>query len=271
LLSVHPGAKVLAGGQTLVSLMKQRAVSPAVVVDISRLDGLAYIRAEDGILHIGALTTDAELEASEVLKASCPVIAQVAADLGDPLVRGASTIGGNLAASDPASDHAATLLALGAEIVARGPGGTRVMPLAEFFVDTAITRLKPDEILTEVRVPILRANSGAAYEKLARRTGDRTTVGVAASLSLRNRVAETVRIGLAGAAAIATRATAAEDYLRGKPVNDETLAETARLASLVSQPASDVRGPAEYKVDLVRVLAERALRRAAARARGQGS
>ncbi|MBM2810102.1 MAG: nicotine dehydrogenase chain [Chloroflexi bacterium] len=268
LLGSTPGARALAGGQNLVPLMKRRAATPSLLVDINRIPDLAYIKDLDGVLCIGAMTRDAALESSVLLKSRCLVVAETAASLGDALVRGVSTIGGNIAAGEGTSDHAATLLVLGADLVLHGPNGRHTVPIASFFVNDGMPRRRDDELIVEIRIRMPRVGSGAAFEKLARRTGDSATVAVAAALSLNDLVVASAGIGLAGVAPIPLRATEAEQFLIGKRADQATIGEAARLATRAAAPGSDVRASAEYREDMVRVLTERALFRAANRASG---
>ncbi len=270
LLGQHgPDAKVLAGGQSLIPLMKLRLASPPYIVDINRIEGLSYIREADGFLRIGALTREAEVEASDLIRSKYPIIFDTAAVIADPLVRNMATVGGNLAHGDSANDHPATLLALGAEVVVRGPGGERTIPLTDFFKGIFTTALKDDEILTEVRVPTPPAGSGGAYLKMERRVGDYATVGVAAFLVLGDGVCERAGIGLTSVGPTPTRAKSAEESLQGKRLDEDTIGQAAQLAAQESRPTADLRGSVEYKRDLVRVLTVRALHRALERA-GQG-
>jgi carbon-monoxide dehydrogenase medium subunit len=261
-------AKVLAGGQSLIPLMKFRLAQPARIIDLNRIAGLAYVR-ENGDLRIGALTRESDLEESAVIRDRYPIVADTAAVIADPIVRNLATVGGNVAHADPANDHPATLLALRASVVVRGPGGERVIPIDDFFVDTFTTSLAPDEIVTEIRIPRAQAQSGGAYIKLERKVGDFAIVGVAAHLQLdgKGNVAM-AGIGLTNVGPTAIRARRAEDALRGRVPDDKAIAAAAEAAAAESQPVADLRGPVAYKRDVVRVLATRALRRAVARAKG---
>jgi carbon-monoxide dehydrogenase medium subunit len=261
-------AKVLAGGQSLIPLMKFRLAQPARIIDLNRIAGMAYIR-ENGDLRIGALTRESDLEESAVIRDRYAIVADTAAVIADPIVRNLATVGGNVAHADPANDHPATLLALRASVVARGPRGERVIAIDDFFVDTFTTSLAPDEIVTEIRIPRAVAQSGGAYIKFERKVGDFAIVGVAAHLLLdaKGNVA-TAGIGLTNVGPTAIRARQAEAALRGRAPDDKAIATAADAAAAESQPVSDLRGPAEYKRDVVRVLTTRALRRAVARAKG---
>ncbi len=261
-----PEASVLAGGQSLIPMMKFQLALPAHVVDINRISGLGSIHEENGVLHIGSLTRESDLDASEMVRSRYPILHDTTAVIADPLVRNMATVGGNLAHGDPANDHPATMMALGAEVVARGPGGERVIPVIDFFQGPLTTALTQGEILTEVRVPTPAAGSGSAYLKLERKVGDYATAGVAVVITLNGGVCQRAGIGLTNAGPTPVKASAAADFLAGRPLDDETIREAARLAAQEAQPTADLRGSAEYKRDMVRVLTGRAIRLALTRA-----
>ncbi len=262
-------AKVLSGGQSLIPLMKLRLASPAHVVDINGIAGLAYIREVDGFLRIGGLTRESELEESDIVRTRYPLLHDTAKVIADPLVRNLATVGGNLAHGDPANDHPATMLALGAELVAVGAKGERRLPIASFFTGPFATSLRPDEILVEIRIPMPAARSGGAYLKLERKVGDFATAAVAAQLTLSaGGACDQVGIGLTNVGLTPIKATKAEAVLKGKAPDEATIKRAAELAAEASEPAADLRGSVEYKKDLVRVLTARALRKALERARG---
>ncbi len=263
-------AKVLAGGHSLIPLLRFRLASPSVLIDINRINGLDYIQEADGVLHIGALTREAELDTSNLIRERYPILRDVSRGLADPIVRNWATIGGNLAHADPANDHPATMLALGASVVANGPDGERVIPIEEFFTDASFeTTLQPNEILTEIRIPSPKERSGGAYFKLERKTGDYAIASVAAYVTLDGNGNVTYAgIGLTNVGPTPIKARDAERSLLGKPLDETTIHQAADLAAAASQPTSDTRGPAEYKRDMVRTLTVRALRKALARATG---
>jgi carbon-monoxide dehydrogenase medium subunit len=268
LTKLGENAKVLSGGQSLIPLMKLRLASPAHLVDINAIPGLSGIREADGFLRIGALTRESELEESEIVRNRYPLLHDTSRVIADPVVRNLATVGGNLAHGDPANDHPATMLALGAEIVAVGPKGERRVPIAAFFTGPFETTLKPDEILVEVRIPVPPARSGGAYLKLERKVGDFATAAVAAQVTLgTNGACEYVGIGLTNVGLTPIKATRAEAALKGKAPDEATITRAAELAADVAEPSEDLRGSVEYKKDLVRVLTGRALRRAVERAR----
>lgn len=260
-------AKVLAGGQSLIPLMKLRLVSPRHVVDLNRIPGLGSIAERDGALVIGALVRESELEASDVVRRRLPILADACRVIADPLVRNLATVGGNLAHGDPANDHPAAMLALEAEVVAVGPGGSRRIPAERFFTGPLSTALEPGEILTEIRVPLPPPRSGGAYLKMERKVGDFATAAVGVQLTLADGgTCAHAGIGLTNVGPTPIKARRAEARLRGRPVDEAAVREAAQAAADESDPAADLRGPVEYKRDLVRVLTARALRRALERA-----
>lgn len=262
-------AKVLSGGQSLIPLMKLRLASPRYVIDINGIPGLQYIREVDRTLRIGALTREVDLEASELVRSKYPILSDTAVVIADPLVRNLATVCGNLAHGDPANDHPATMLALKAELIAKGPDGERAIPVASFFTSLFTTALHPDEVLTEIRIPIPPLRSGGAYLKFERKVGDFATAAVAVQVTLADGgICQRAGIGLTNVGPIPIKAGRAEAFLQGKRLDEETIKEAAKLAAAESQPTSDRRGSAEYKRDLVRVLAIRALRLALERAGG---
>ncbi len=263
-------AKILAGGHSLIPLLRFRLAAPAVLIDINRISELEYIQESDGVLHIGALTREAALDDSELIGERYPILRDTASGVADPVVRNWATVGGNLAHADPANDHPATMLALGASVVAEGSGGRRVIPIDEFFTDAPFeTALHADEILVEIRIPAPGERSGGAYCKLERKVGDYAIAGVAACVTLdANGLVTRAGIGLTNVGAHPIKARAAEQALIGKPLDEANIQHAADLAAAAAQPTSDIRGPAEYKRAMVHTLCVRALRRALARATG---
>ncbi len=263
-------AKVLSGGQSLIPLMKLRLASPRHLVDINGIPGLAHVREADGFLRIGALAREVDLEESEIVRTRYPLLHDTCTVIADPLVRNLATVGGNLAHGDPANDHPATMLALDAEVIAAGPRGERRIPIASFFTGPFATALEPHEILVEIQVPIPPARSGGAYLKLERKVGDFATAAVAVQLALGAAgTCDRAGIALTNVGLTPIKVTAAEAALTGTRPDEAAIRRAAELAAETSQPAEDLRGPVEYKRDLVRVLTARALRRALARARGE--
>jgi len=260
-------AKVLAGGQSLIPLMKLRLTSPRHVVDLNRIPGLGSIAERDGALVIGALVRESELEASDVVRRRFPILADACRVIADPLVRNLATVGGNLAHGDPANDHPAVMLALEAEVVAVGPQGSRRLPVAGFFTGPLSTALRPDEILTEIRVPLPPPRSGGAYLKMERKVGDFATAAVGVQLTLdAGGTCAHAGIGLTNVGPTPIKARRAEALLQGRRPDDAVIREAARVAADESDPSEDLRGSVAYKRDLVRVLTARAIRRALERA-----
>ena len=272
--------KILAGGHSLVPLMKLRLAAPKHVIDIGRVGDLKYIRADNGKLQVGALTTHYEIESSELLKAECPLLPETAGEIGDVQVRNKGTIGGNLAHADPAADWPAAILALGAELQATSVRAERWIPAKEFFVDLLTTSLEPDEILTAIRVPSLpRAaaqegqsapRAGDAYLKVPQPASGFAIVGVAVRVVLNEerKIVEDVGIGITGVGPKAYRAVAAEAVLRGKSPSAQRLAEAAAHAAEGVDANSDLYASAEYRAHLASVYARRALELAVQRASG---
>jgi aerobic carbon-monoxide dehydrogenase medium subunit len=268
LLQEHgDGAKILSGGQSLIPMMKIRLARPEFIIDINRLADLHYIKEEGGFLKIGGLTREADLETSSLIRSKYLIILDTAASIADPQVRNMATVGGNLAHGDPANDHPATMLALEAEIVAVGQRGERIIPIKDFFLSVFTTALEHGEILTEIRIPIPPSGSGGAYLKLERKVGDFATVGVAAQVTVDGAgVCRRAGIGLTNVGATPIKATRAEGFLVGKTMDKQQIDQAGQLAVEEAQPSSDLRGPAEYKVSMVRELTKRALVRACERA-----
>lgn len=256
-------AKVLSGGQSLIPLLKLRFASPALIVDINRLPGLDRIEESDGHLRIGALVRHNDLAASDLLGGRYPAMAAAAPLVADPIVRNRGTMAGSLAHADPAGDWGSVMLALGGEVVATSSSGERVLPAAEFLVDTFTTALRPDEILTEVRVPQPQRSWGGAYLKLERKVGDFATVGAAVQIEMSNGTIGSAGIGLTAVGAKNLKAERSEGALRGAEPGREAFEEAGRLAALDCVPVSDDRGPADYKRAVVRAFVVRGLTRAA--------
>jgi carbon-monoxide dehydrogenase medium subunit len=262
-------AKILSGGQSLIPMMKLRVARPGWLIDIGHVPGLGYIKEEDGHLKIGGLVREADLETSDLIRSKYPIIHDTARVIADPLVRNLATVGGNLAHGDPANDHPATMLALDARVVATGPRGAREIPIADFFVSIFTTALEPNEILTEIRIPIPPLRSGGAYLKLERKVGDFATAAVAVQVTMsEDGTCQRAGIGLTNAGATPLKAAKAADFLRGKKLDAAAIDQAAQLAADEAQPSSDLRGPAEFKKGLVKEFTRRGLRRAMERAGG---
>ena len=259
-------AKVLAGGQSLIPLMKLRFASPRALVDINRIQGLDSVAEDDGYLSIGALVRHSDCETSAALQGRYGVLGDAAPQISDPLVRNRGTVVGSLVHADPQGDWGSALLAARARLEVVSSAGTRTIPLDELFRGPFTTTLQPNEIATAVQVPNPGAAAGGTYLKLERRVGDFATVGVAVHVSMDNGRVGSAGIALTGVGPKNLRATAAEQALAGAELNDETIGNAAKLAAEAAQPRSDLRGSADYKRSVVRVFTERGLRKAAATA-----
>lgn len=267
LLQNHPGeAKLLAGGQSLIPLMKFRLATPAYVIDMRNIPGLDTLEERNGHLAIGAMTREAALEKSTLVQRRYTGVYEASSVVADPLVRNFATVGGNLAHADPANDHPAMMLAARASVVVASPRGQRTLTVDDFLVDTMETALAPDEILIEIHVPAPAARTGSAYVKFERKVGDYAISAVGAQLTLDGDVISQAGIGLTNLGPKAIRATQAEAFLVGKQPTEENLREAARLAASAAQPMADLRGPESYKRAVTQTLAGRALRAAAQRA-----
>ncbi|MBI3303102.1 MAG: xanthine dehydrogenase family protein subunit M [Deltaproteobacteria bacterium] len=269
LLSQHgDDAKLLAGGHSLLPALKLRLSSVGHLIDLGRIDGLAYIKEDKGGLCIGTCTTHYEVETSALLQQKCPLLAECAGHIGDVQVRNRGTIGGSLAHADPAADYPAAILTLEAEIQTVSAGGKRNLKAVDFFVDMLTTALRPGEILTEVRVAPFAARTGGAYLKVPQPASGFAVVGVAALVTLNAQgQCSTVRVGITGAAVKAFRARDTEAALMGKAPDDNTLAQAAAQATNGIETSGDIFASAGYRAHLARVYTRRALAKAAERAR----
>ncbi|HYU64513.1 MAG TPA: xanthine dehydrogenase family protein subunit M [Verrucomicrobiae bacterium] len=260
-------AKVMAGGQSLIPLLKLRFSRPELVVDIARIPALNTIKKDDGHVAIGALARHVDVEQSKELAGSAPMMVEAARWIADPLVRNRGTLVGSICHADPAGDWGSVLLAMHADVVARSRSGERVIHATEFFKGPFETALKSDEVVTEVRVPVGKGRGGGAYLKLERKVGDFATVAVAVHLHLDGNKVETAGIGMTAVGPTNIKATEAEKVLLGEEPTDEVIAEAARLAAAAAEPKDDIRGTAAYKKDVVRVFVQRGLKTAIGRAR----
>jgi carbon-monoxide dehydrogenase medium subunit len=263
--SLGEDAKLLAGGHSLLPMMKLRFAEPKHLIDLGRIPTLRGIELVGDGVHIGAMTTEHELLNSRLLADKVPLLVEGASWIADPQVRYKGTIGGDIAHGDPGNDQPALMLALDASFVLRGPGGERVVKADDFFLGLYSTLLQPDEILTQIRVPVPAAGSGWSYTKLKRKTGDFATAATAVMLRLDAGRVASVRIALTNAAPTALRATAAEAALVGRVLDNAALAEAANLAMAITEPMADQRGDAEYKRAMSGEMTRRALLAAAAR------
>jgi aerobic carbon-monoxide dehydrogenase medium subunit len=262
---LHDGgddAKVLAGGQSLVPLMKLRFASPQLVVDINNVPGLDYHRADpDGTLRIGALCRHANLERSDLLKSTQPTMASAAPLIADPIVRNRGTLVGSLCHADPQGDWASVVLALGGSVMARGPRGMRAIPMTEFVTGPFQNVLDPDEIAVEAVIPAATGTRSGGYLKLERRVGDFATVGVAVALEMSGETVTKAGIALTGVGGSTIGATEAAGALAGRPLTPDSIAQAADLAAQAARPRTDHRGSAEYKRHMVHTFVVRLLSR----------
>jgi aerobic carbon-monoxide dehydrogenase medium subunit len=270
-LSTHEDVKLLAGGQSLIPMMKLRIVSPAHVLDLGKIEALNYIRQTKETILIGSLTRDHTIEKSDVLRTECPLLVESASLIADPQVRNVGTIGGNLSHGDPANDFPVAVLALNASLVVRGKEGERTVDAAEFHLGPFETALRADEVLTEIRIPHWERPFGWAFMKLERRSGDFAITSVAVQLTL-GQDGRCTGIGIALGAVGPTpiRAASAENAVRGKRLTPQVVAQAAQEASSRCNPTSDIRGTDEYKREMVRVLVGRAISLARSRAEPMG-
>lgn len=255
--------KLLAGGQSLIPLLKLRFAAPQTLIDIGRIGGLDGIAVRDGALVIGARVTHATLAMSDLIHDHAPAVSAAAPQIADPIIRNWGTIGGSLAHADPAGDLGAVMIAQDAGLVALSTRGERVLRAREFFSGPFTTALAPDEILVEIRIPLAQGRVVGSYHKLERKVGDFATVGVAVALDMDGATVRRAGIGLTAVGSQNLAAGQAETRLTGNRLDDATIAEAARLAAEDAQPQTDQRGSADYKRDVVRVFVQRALRQAA--------
>ena len=270
LLDQHQGeAKVLAGGQSLLGMMKLRLAQPAALIDINRVPNLAFVREDAQFLRIGALTRVNELVASDLVRSRYPILHDAASEIADPTVRNWGTVGGNASHGDPGNDLPACMLALEAEYQVQGPKGTRAVPARSFYQDSFVTALAPNEVLTEVHVPKAGPGAGGAYSKMERKVGDFAIAAVAVHVVVgSNGTVSKAGIGLTNVGPTAIYAAKASDALAGKSGSEAELDAVADLAAAAAQPVADNRGPVDFKRDMVRVWTRRTARRALDRAHG---
>jgi carbon-monoxide dehydrogenase medium subunit len=267
LLSQYGGeAKLLAGGHSLIPIMNLRLAQPKALIDIGKIPGLVGIREDGGNILIGAMTTHWMIESSDLLKQKVPILPEAAAVIGDVQVRNRGTIGGSLAHADPAGDFPAVAVALDMQLKAVGPKGERTLKAREFFVDILTTALQPDEILTEIRVPVFAARTGSAYEKFPNPASRYAIVGAAAVVTVDgNGVCQKAAVGLNGVSGKPVAAAGVEEALTGKRLNDQTIQEAAAKAADGLEPLGDIFASAQYRAHLARVYTKRALARASGR------
>jgi len=267
LLQQNEDAKVLAGGHSLLPMLKLRLSQPSLLVDIGRIEDLKGITEENGALRLGAMTTQQVIQDSDLVKKVCPLLAETASHVGDQQVRNRGTIGGTLAHGDPAADQTAAFLALGGTVTAMGPNGERTIAADDLFLDMMTTAVEPDEVLVSVSVPSQPARSGSAYEKFANAASGYAIVGVAAVVTLDEQGAcKGARVAITGAGSKATRALGVEGALVGHRLDDAAIAAAAEHAAEGLSLMSDLHASEEYRAHLATVFTRRAVTRAAARA-----
>jgi carbon-monoxide dehydrogenase medium subunit len=260
-----PSARILAGGHSLIPMMKLRLATPEYLIDINDLDDLAFIRQDGDLIRIGAMTRHVELLSSELLARHFPVFADAERVIADPAVRNRGTIGGSLCQADPGEDLSAVCTALKAAVVVRGPRGERLIGMHEFHVGPYMTAVAADEILIEVRL-LVRPGAGSAHEKVERRAGDFAILATSAAVWIDGGTYVDAGIGLGAAGPTTIDAVAAAEHLQGKAPSEELFQAAGKLAAEAAMPLADTRGPVDYKRHLAEVLTKRALHRATARA-----
>jgi aerobic carbon-monoxide dehydrogenase medium subunit len=258
-------ARIIAGGHSLLPMMKLRLANPSHLIDINDIAELAYVREQDGEIRIGALTRHVDLAKSDLLAQHFPVFRDAEAVIADPVVRNRGTIGGSLCQADAAEDLSAVCSAAKAQVVIRGAGGERVVGMEDFHVGPFTTAVGEGEMLTEIRLP-LRPGAGSAHEKVERRAGDWAIAAASAALWIDGGTMTDVGIALSAVGMTTIHLTRAEELMRGKPPSDDLFAQAGEIASADCSPSADGRGPVDYKRHLAGVLTQRALRRSAARA-----
>lgn len=261
-------AKILAGGHSLLPMMKLRFAEPEHLVDINNIGSLKGIREENGEIVIGSMTSESDLINSALLREKCPMLPEAAKLIADPQVRNRGTIGGDISHGDPGNDHPALMLALDAKFILVGSNGSREILASDFFLGTFFTALETDEIMTEIRIAPQPANTGASYHKLKRKTGDYATAAAAAVIGISGDTCRSARIALTNLGATALRATDAETVLVGQAITDALIEQAAAKAMEICDPSEDLRGDAEYKTHMGGEMTRRAIRDAIERAGG---
>ena len=265
-LADDPEAKVLAGGQSLIPIMKLRLAAPSQVVDLGRIADLHFIVEEGGVIRIGSMTTHEQVENSDLLREKCPLLAAAAAGIGDVQVRNRGTIGGAVAHADPAADYPAALQALEANVKVVGSGGERLVAIDDFIVDALTTALEPGEIVTEIQVPAEAAGVGTAYETIVQPASGYAVVGAAVRIGVSDGNISFARVGMTGVGSKAYRASTVESALEGQPANDDTYRAAAQSAADGVDALEDLHASADYRAHLATVFARRAIAAAAGRA-----
>ncbi len=261
-------AKILAGGHSLIPMMKLRFASPTHLIDINNIPGLSYVKEEDGYLKIGAMTKEVEVEESEIIHAKYQIFMDATKLIADPQVRNFGTLGGNLAHGDAANDHPAVMIALGAEVEITGKDGKRTVGIDDFFHGFYTTAVEHGEVLTEIRIPAASGNYGSAYHKAERKVGDYATAGVAAMIQVDDQGRCTkAGVGLTNVSPLPLRATRSEEVLIGSDLSEAVIAQAAQYAAEDCSPSEDLRGNVEYKRHLVNVITKRMINKAISRAK----
>ena len=269
LLSQHgDDAKLLAGGHSLLPMMKLRFAEPEHLIDLNNINELRGIREEGGVVVIGAMTIENALISSDILKKQVPLLPEAAQLIADPQVRNRGTIGGDIAHGDPGNDHPALMLALDAVFTLTGPNGSRDVNATDFFLGMYYTALEADEILTEIRIKPQAQNCGSSYHKLKRKTGDYATAAAAVFVEMSGDTCQSARIALTNLAPSAIRVPDAENLLAGNTINDELISDVVKAVMSACEPAEDLRGDVEYKTHMGGEMARRALIEAVSRAGG---
>jgi len=263
LLADNPESKVLAGGQSLIPILKLRLAMPPQVVDLAGVADLHFIAKENGNIRIGAMTTHQQVESSELLKEKCPLLPQAAASIGDVQVRNRGTIGGSVAHADPAADYPGVLQALDAKVKVAGPNGERVAAIDDFIVDALTTTLAPGEIITEIIVPAEQAGVGTSYQTIEQPASGYAVVAAAARIGISGGNISFARVALTGVGTKAYRATSVENALEGQPANAASIAAASSSAGQGVDALSDLHASAEYRTHLASVFARRAIAAAA--------
>ena len=265
--SLGDEAKFMSGGHSLLPMMKLRFATPEHIIDISKIDGLSYIEEDGDVLKIGAMTTQTEMEYSDLIRKNYPIFSDAIKLTADPSVRNVGTIGGNIAHGDAANDQPALMLAMRATVIAEGLDGRRSIPIDEFFHGFYMTALEPTDILVEIQVPKAKKGSGGAYHKVERKVGDYATAGVAVFVQLdEGGVCEEIGIGLTNVSAVPMRLERGEELLRGKKITQDLIDQVGVIASEDCEPTSDLRGSEAYKRSLVNTITKNMLNLALERA-----
>ncbi len=270
LLSAHGDeSRVIAGGHSLIPLMKMRLATPAHLIDLHGIAEIKGISESDGVIRIGAMTTQQEIIASELLAEICPILPETARLIADPQVRAWGTIGGNVANGDPGNDMPGLMLCLDASYQAKGPGGARSLSARSYYEAAFFTALAEDEVLTEIRIPVPAAGHGHAYEKMKRKVGDYATAAAAVILQMEGETCRQASIALTNVGQTPLYAEAAAEALAGRRIDDAAITEAASRAAAVAEPVSDLRGPADFRSHVAGVMTRRAIAKALERAQGR--